>query len=352
MRPPQHRRVRRTGASPRSGPGAARDARGRADRVAHPLGASRERQDDARASPRQRERAAEVSFSAVLQGVKSCPRGGEAEAELQRSGDRRSSSSTRSTASQGAAGCFLPHVEAGTIPSSGRRPQNPSFEVIAPLLSRARVLSWSRSRGGVGQRHHRALTDRRTRARATELTLVPPLATSSSPKPRETPASPSTRSDGCSPRPQPFARTPSISRSSRRPPSSALRYDKAGEEHYNIHLGIHQKSSARDPDAALYWMTRMLEAERTRSHRRAACHLRGRGRGERGPQALQVAVAAKMPSLRRAARRRIPLAQAVTFLATCPKSNPPTARSSPPREVPGPGRSRCRSSAERADPRS
>ena len=86
--------------------------------------------------------AAEVSFSAVLQGVKELRHVvEEAEAELQRSGRPTvlfvDEIHRFNKAQQDA---FLPHVEAGTITLIGATTENPSFEVIAPLLSRARVL--------------------------------------------------------------------------------------------------------------------------------------------------------------------------------------------------------------------
>jgi putative ATPase len=103
----------------------------------------------------------------------------------------------------------------------------------------------------------------------------------------------------------------------------ALRYDKAGEEHFNVISAFIKSMRGGDPDAALYWMMRMLEAgEDPLFIARRMVIFAAEDVGNAEPQALQVAVAAKdavhfvgLPE------GRIPLAQAATFLATCPKSN-------------------------------
>src|SRR5439155_1351868 len=103
----------------------------------------------------------------------------------------------------------------------------------------------------------------------------------------------------------------------------ALRYDKAGEEHYNVISAFIKSLRGSDPDAAVYWMMRMLEAgEDPLFIARRMVIFAAEDVGNAEPQALQVAVAAKdavhfvgLPE------GRIPLAQAATFLATCPKSN-------------------------------
>jgi len=103
----------------------------------------------------------------------------------------------------------------------------------------------------------------------------------------------------------------------------ALRYDKGGEEHYNVISAFIKSLRGSDPDAALYWMMRMLEAgEDPLFIARRMVIFAAEDVGNAEPQALQVAVAAKdavhfvgLPE------GRIPLAQAATFLASCPKSN-------------------------------
>jgi putative ATPase len=102
-----------------------------------------------------------------------------------------------------------------------------------------------------------------------------------------------------------------------------LQYDKAGEEHYNVISAFIKSLRGSDPDAALYWMMRMIEAgEDPLFIARRMVIFAAEDIGNADPQALQVAVAAKdafhfigLPE------GRIPLAQAATYLATAPKSN-------------------------------
>jgi len=102
-----------------------------------------------------------------------------------------------------------------------------------------------------------------------------------------------------------------------------LRYDKAGDEHYNVISAFIKSMRGSDPDAAVYWMMRMIEAgEDPLFIARRMVIFAAEDIGNADPQALQVAVAAKdafhfigLPE------GRIPLAQAVTYLASAPKSN-------------------------------
>jgi putative ATPase len=102
-----------------------------------------------------------------------------------------------------------------------------------------------------------------------------------------------------------------------------LQYDKAGEEHYNVISAFIKSMRGSDPDAALYWMMRMIEAgEDPLFIARRMVIFAAEDIGNADPRALQVAVAAKdavhfvgLPE------GRIPLAQAVTYLASAPKSN-------------------------------
>ncbi len=102
-----------------------------------------------------------------------------------------------------------------------------------------------------------------------------------------------------------------------------LRYDRAGEEHYNCISAFIKSMRGSDPDAALYWMMRMIEAgEDALFIARRMVIFASEDIGNADPVALQLAVAAKeavefvgMPE------GVIPLAQAVTYLASAPKSN-------------------------------
>ncbi len=103
----------------------------------------------------------------------------------------------------------------------------------------------------------------------------------------------------------------------------ALLYDKGGEEHYNIISALHKSMRNSDPDAAVYWLARMLEAGEDPLYvARRLIRFASEDIGNADPQALTVAVAAKdavhfigMPEGNTA------LAQAAIYLATAPKSN-------------------------------
>ena len=103
----------------------------------------------------------------------------------------------------------------------------------------------------------------------------------------------------------------------------AILYDKAGEEHYNVISAFIKSLRGSDPDAALYWMLRMLEAgEDILFIARRMVIFAAEDIGNADPQALSLAIATKeavhfvgLPEA------RIPLAQAATYLAVAPKSN-------------------------------
>mgnify|MGYP003693979725 CR=1 FL=1 len=102
-----------------------------------------------------------------------------------------------------------------------------------------------------------------------------------------------------------------------------LRYDKTGEEHYNLISALHKSMRNSDPDASVYWLARMLEAGEDPLYvARRLVRFASEDVGNADPQALTVAVAAQqaahfigMPEGNTA------LAQAAIYLATAPKSN-------------------------------
>lgn len=103
----------------------------------------------------------------------------------------------------------------------------------------------------------------------------------------------------------------------------ALRYDKAGEQHYDIISALHKTMRGSDPDAALYWLARMIEAGEDPLYiARRLVRFASEDVGMADPQALVIAVAAQqavhfvgMPE------GNLALAEAVVYLATAPKSN-------------------------------
>jgi putative ATPase len=266
-------------------------------------------------------------FSAVLHGVKELRQIiDEAERELARDGRPTvlfvDEIHRFNKAQQDA---FLPHVEAGTIVLIGATTENPSFEVIAPLLSRTRVLVLEPlTDDEVGVLVDRALGDGEHGLGAEALALEPTARRFLLERAQGDArialgilevAARVASAHG--------TRTLDLAILEEAAQQKALRYDKAGEEHYNVVSAFIKSLRGSDPDAAVYWLMRMLEAgEDPLFVARRMVIFAAEDVGNAEPQALQIAVAAKdavhfvgLPE------GRIPLAQAATFLATCPKSN-------------------------------
>ena len=220
---------------------------------------------------------------------------------------------------------FLPHVERGTIILIGATTENPSFEVIAPLLSRCQVLVLRvLTSEEIGTVIDRALNDSGRGLGETGLKIAPTA--------REFLIQ---QSQGdCRIALNGLEIAAAIARNVRATEidlkcvqealqRKALRYDKSGDEHYNVVSAFIKSMRGSDPDAALYWMMRMIEAgEDPLFIARRMVIFAAEDIGNADPRALQIAIAAKdafhfvgYPE------GRIPLAQAATYLATAPKSN-------------------------------
>jgi len=219
---------------------------------------------------------------------------------------------------------FLPHVEDGTIVLLGATTENPSFEVIAPLLSRTRVLVLeSLTAEELGLVIDRTLAGSAD-ALGIALTITDEartfLAEQAHGDARIALGTLEVAASFAKQRKQTTLDLPILEQALQQ---KALRYDKGGEEHYNVISAFIKSMRATDPDAAIYWMMRMLEAgEDPMFVARRMIIFAAEDIGNADPQALQVAVAAKdalhfvgLPE------GRIPLAQAVTYLASAPKSN-------------------------------
>jgi len=220
---------------------------------------------------------------------------------------------------------FLPHVERGTLIMIGATTENPSFEVISPLLSRCQVLVLKMlSPADLGKIVDRALHDSERGLGKLKLKISTEgrefLIQQSQGDCRtalnalENAATLTEAHDGGE---------IGLTQLQEALQSRALQYDKSGEEHYNIISAFIKSMRGSDPDAALYWMMRMIEAgEDPLFIARRMVIFAAEDIGNADPQALQVALAAKdavhfvgLPE------GRIPLAQATTYLATAPKSN-------------------------------
>jgi putative ATPase len=222
---------------------------------------------------------------------------------------------------------FLPHVEKGTIILIGATTENPSFEVISPLLSRAKVFTLhALTEMEIEGILSRALTDQE-RGLGKYSVLIEPdvmkgicriangdarvalntlemvvLTTSPDPK--------------------------GVRQIKEKDLEEVLQkksfiYDKSGEEHYNLISALHKSLRGSDPDAALYWLGRMLEAGEDPLYiARRMIRFASEDVGNADPQALQITVSAMQAfhfiGLPEGA---LALAQAAIYLAIAPKSN-------------------------------
>src|SRR5665213_1633696 len=222
---------------------------------------------------------------------------------------------------------FLPRVEAGDIVLIGATTENPSFEVNAALLSRSQVfvlrgLSVDEIAGILT----RALQDPE-RGLGREAVSVDEAALQSIALYANGDARSSLNllelSVAAAPVASDGSRSVDKTRVDQTIQRRALLYDKGGEEHYNIISALHKSMRNSDPDAAVYWLARMVEAGEDPMYiARRIVRFASEDVGNADPQALVVAVAAKdavhfmgMPEGNTA------LAQAAIYMATAPKSN-------------------------------
>ncbi|MDH4188015.1 MAG: replication-associated recombination protein A, partial [Nitrospira sp.] len=222
---------------------------------------------------------------------------------------------------------FLPHVERGTIILVGATTENPSFEVISPLLSRSLVVALKPlSDDALGLILDRALTDSETglgkwkvrfssdarerlisygngdaRALLTALDFVV----------RQQPPG----SDG--------ARLIDGAALEAALMKKSLRYDKSGEEHYNVISAFIKSLRDSDPDGALYWLARMLEGgEDPKFIARRLVIFASEDVGNADPMGLVVANAvAQAVQFVGLPEAQINLAHGTTYLATRSKDN-------------------------------
>ena len=218
---------------------------------------------------------------------------------------------------------FLPHVEAGTITLIGATTENPSFEINGALLSRVRVfvlkpLSVEEVIGVI----RGALTDMERGLGAAGLTVdddaVALLAREADGDARRalTILEAAAQHVGTGGRVDLQAvRDAAQLRFSR--------YDKGGEETYNILSAFHKSLRGSDPQAALYWMARMLEGgQDPMVIFRRAIAMAAEDIGLADPEALKLAVAARDAyHMLGAPEGYLPMSQMVIYLATAPKSN-------------------------------
>lgn len=212
---------------------------------------------------------------------------------------------------------FLPHMEDGTILLVGATTENPSFELNAALLSRAQVLILTRlndadlerlAQRAEGELDRKLPLDPQARSQLINmadgdgrslLNLIEQVAAWKTDKPLGTDAL--------------------TSRLMKR----ATKYDKSGDEHYNLISALHKSVRGSDPDAALYWLARMLTGgEDPRYLARRIVRMAVEDIGLADPQAQHICIQAWETYERLGSPEgELALGQAVTYLALAPKSN-------------------------------
>ncbi len=295
-----------------------------------------------------------ISFSAVLSGIKEIK-------EVMAASQYKSKSGRRTIVfvdevhrfNKAQQDAFLPYVEAGHIVFIGATTENPSFEVISPLLSRTKVYVLDAlTTPQIADLLHRALKDKEHGlgeqkieaseqllfriasfangdARAAYNTLE--LCVRSAPTIQEKGQSKEKRKDK--------AETQSSQRMRGEHEDGALvltaelledvlqrkllRYDKSGEEHFNLISALHKSVRNSDPDAALYWLARMLESGEDPLYlARRMVRMASEDIGLAEPGALAVTLAAKEAfDFLGGPEGNLALAQAIVYLSLAPKSN-------------------------------
>jgi len=222
---------------------------------------------------------------------------------------------------------FLPHVESGLITLIGATTENPSFEVIAPLLSRTRVMllhpfseeelmaivkqALADENKGLGKlaikidddatRYIVGLADGDARSALNNLEAITAVVQNLPEEERI------------------------ITRKAAEETllKKALLYDKNGEEHYNLISAFHKSLRGSDPDAALYWLGRMLNAgEDPLFIARRMIRFASEDIGNADPRALEITIAAQQAfHFIGLPEGELALAQAAVYLATAQKSN-------------------------------
>jgi len=269
-----------------------------------------------------------VAFSAVLTGIREIKDVMAAAEHSRRSGRRTivfvDEVHRFNKAQQDA---FLPHVEAGNIIFIGATTENPSFEVIAPLLSRTRVYTLQAlATHEIAGLLRRALSDKEHGYGADKIEapegVVERIATFANGDARAAyntlealVRSAAPGGDG--------ARVLTEELLSAALQRKFLLYDKSGEEHYNLISALHKSVRNSDADATLYWLARMLESGEDPLYvARRLVRMASEDIGLADPAALGIAIAAMQAAdFVGVPEGNLALAQAAVYLALAPKSN-------------------------------
>jgi putative ATPase len=221
----------------------------------------------------------------------------------------------------------LPFVENGVVTLIGATTENPSFEVISALLSRCRVFTLSSlTDEGIRQIVERAIKDEEVGLGKLKVEIAEDalnhLVVMANGDARVALNVVEVATQATAPDADGYRRL-NLATVEDALQHRALLYDKGGDQHYDLISALHKSLRSSDPDAALYWLGRMLEAGEDPLYvARRLVRFASEDVGMADPRALMVAVAAQqavhfvgMPEC------NLALAEVVTYLATAPKSN-------------------------------
>jgi len=221
----------------------------------------------------------------------------------------------------------LPFVENGTVTFIGATTENPSFEVIAPLLSRCRVFRLNLlSDEEVRLIVERAIKDVERGLGKLQITIseeaLRHLVTMSNGDARVALNALEMAASATVPDASGLLSI-NLSAIEEALQHRALLYDKSGDQHYDLISALHKSLRGSDPDAALYWLGRMLEAGEDPLYiARRLVRFASEDVGVADPQALVIAVAAQQAvHFIGLPEGNLALAEAVVYLAAAPKSN-------------------------------
>jgi putative ATPase len=269
-----------------------------------------------------------ISFSAVLTGIKEIK-------EVMAVAERQSHAGHRTIVfidevhrfNKAQQDAFLPYVEAGHITFIGATTENPSFEVISPLLSRTKVYVLEPLPTPlIVELLRRAIADKERGVGSESLDagddILFRIASFANGDARAAYNTLELAARGARPDAQ-GVRVITRELLEDVLQRKLLRYDKAGEEHYNLISALHKSVRNSDPDAALYWLVRMLESGEDPLYlARRMVRMASEDIGLAEPGALAVTLAAKDAfDFLGAPEGHLALAQAVVYLSLAPKSN-------------------------------
>jgi putative ATPase len=217
---------------------------------------------------------------------------------------------------------FLPYVEKGDIILFGSTTENPSFEVIAPLLSRTRVLVLKElDHEALSRIIHDALEDKERGLGAAALAIDPSgldmlidFANGDARRALNTLEIAASLARG---------KTITMENVQEALQKRTLLYDKSGEEHFNLISALHKSLRNSDVDASLYWLVRMLASGEDPLYvARRMVRFASEDIGLADPQALAITLNAKAAyDFLGSPEGELALAEAAVYLASAPKSN-------------------------------